>query len=113
MLKFFNFFHFQTPFRNSDESLLRQFAETYLIRGKHKVNFIAVNWRKGSTTINYFAARKRVKSVAEHLANLINFMISKHKLKLKDVTVVGHSLGAHVAGIGEHDSIVVSLCSLN
>lgn len=67
-----------------------KFAETYLIKGKHKVNFIAVNWRKGSTTMNYFSARGRVKSVAEHLANLINFMVNKHKLNLNSVTLIGH-----------------------
>lgn len=78
-----------------------QFAETYLIKGNHKVNFIAVNWRKGSTTINYFSARERVKSVADHLAKLINFLVNEHKLNLNTITIIGHSLGAHVAGIGK------------
>lgn len=115
-------------FRNADASLITKFAETYLTKGKHKVNFIAVNWRKGSSTINYFSARGRVKAVAKHLANLINFMVNKHMLNLNSVTLIGHryfifffwifhlqlnycinfylfllcySLGAHVAGIGE------------
>lgn len=83
-----------------------QFAEAYLIKGKHKVNFIAVNWQKGSSTINYFAARGRVKPVAMHLAELINFLVNKHELNLSRVTLVGHSLGAHVAGIGELYSFV-------
>lgn len=69
--------------------------------GKHRVNFIGVNWQKGSTTMNYFAARGRVGAVGEHLANFINFLVDKHKLNIKSITLIGHSLGAHVAGIGE------------
>lgn len=69
--------------------------------GKHKVNFIGVNWQKGSTTVNYFAARGRVGAVGEHLANFINFLAENHKLDINKVTIIGHSLGAHVAGIGE------------
>lgn len=87
--------------RNSDESSAIKFAETYLMLGKHKVNFIGVNWQKGSTTINYFAARGRVGEVGKHLANFLNFMAAKHKLNINSVTIIGHSLGAHVAGIGE------------
>lgn len=87
--------------RNSDESSILNFVETYLIKAKHKVNFIGVNWQKGSTTINYFSARGRVKPVGEHLANFINFMVNKHQLNLNSITIIGHSLGAHVAGIGE------------
>lgn len=78
-----------------------KFAETYLIMGKHKVNFIGVDWRKGSTTMNYFSARRRVKPVGDHLADFINFLVDKHQLKLNSITIVGHSLGAHVAGIGK------------
>lgn len=94
-------------FRNADQSTIMQFAETYFSKGNHKVNFIGVNWRKGSTTINYFSARGRVKPVGEHLASFINFLVNKHKLKLNSITIVGHSLGAHIAGIGEcHTSLI-------
>lgn len=86
---------------NSEGLLTPRFAEAYLVKGKHKVNFIALNWQKGSDTLNYLAARNRVEDVAEHLANFINFLTNKHKLNLKDLTLVGHSLGAHIAGIGE------------
>lgn len=65
-----------------------------------------MNWQKGSTTLNYLAARGRVKSVAEHLAKLIDFLVDKHMLDLKSLTIVGHSLGGHVAGLGDDISII-------
>lgn len=86
---------------NSEGLLTPRFAEAYLVIGKHKVNFIALNWQKGSDTLDYFAARNRVKEVAKHLANFIDFLAEKHKLKFKDLTIVGHSLGAHISGIGK------------
>lgn len=36
--------------------------------------------------------------VAAKLANLIDRLVHHHGLDLKDVTIVGHSLGAHIAG---------------
>lgn len=86
---------------NSDGSYTPQFAKTYFQNDSYNVNFIAVNWQKGSTTINYFLARGRVKYVGEYLAKFIDFMAEKHRLRLNDVTLIGHSLGAHVAGIGK------------
>lgn len=100
-------------FRNSDESLIKQFSETYLTKSKHQINFLAVNWLKGSTTVNYFSARNRVKSVAEHLAKLINLMTNKYMLKLDTFTIVGHSLGAHIAGIGMFYYFIYSHVSFN
>lgn len=86
---------------NSEGLLTPRFAKAYLVDGKHKVNFIALNWQKGSDTYNYFAARNRVKEVGQHLGSFIDFMVEKHKLKLNDVTLIGHSLGAHISGIGK------------
>lgn len=87
--------------RNSKNLLTSRFANAYFNQSSHKINFIAVNWRKGSNTYSYFHARNRVKSVAEHVSKFIDFM-SKHAwLSIKTLTIIGHSLGAHVAGIGE------------
>lgn len=78
-----------------------RFTEAYFTKGKYKVNFIAVNWQKGSDVYNYMTARGRVNGVAEQLAKFVDFMSKKAWLRIKSLTIVGHSLGAHVAGIGE------------
>lgn len=86
----------------SSEGLLTpRFADAYFEKGKHDVNFIAVNWQKGSDTVNYFVARSRVTMLAEYIAKFIDFMVESANLELKDLTVIGHSLGAHVSGIGK------------
>lgn len=74
----------------------------YLVRGKHNVNFIAVNWYAGSLTNNYAVARRRVNVVGPYVGRLINLLTDKMDMNLPDVHIVGHSLGAHVAGIGEN-----------
>lgn len=36
-----------------------------------------------------------------YIARLINTLVEKFNVKLSDVHIVGHSLGAHIAGIGK------------
>lgn len=79
----------------SEGLLTPRFAEAYLVKGKHKVNFIAVNWQKGSDVYNYLFARRHVKEVAEHVARFIDFMYEKAWMGISDLTIVGHSLGAN------------------
>lgn len=85
----------------SEGLLTPRFADAYLVNGRHRVNFIAVNWQKGSDTVNYLAARRRVRDVARHVAEFIDFMTETAGLRMNFLTVIGHSLGAHVSGIGE------------
>lgn len=40
--------------------------------------------------------------MGEALARMIDFLVEKHDMKLDSVLVVGHSLGAHIAGIAGH-----------
>lgn len=84
----------------SEGLLTPRFADAYLVSGKHMVNFIAVNWQKGSDTVNYLYARRRVNEVAEYVARFIDFMYEEAWMQIKDLTIVGHSLGAHISGIG-------------
>ncbi|XP_031623460.1 pancreatic lipase-related protein 2-like [Contarinia nasturtii] len=83
----------------SEGLLTPRFADAYLVRGKHKVNFIAVNWQKGSDIWNYRCARYRVNEMGEHVARFVDFMSKEARLKIQDLTIVGHSLGAHISGI--------------
>lgn len=60
-----------------------------------------MNWQKGSDIVNYLVARRRVRDVARHVAAFIDFMSEIAGMRMNFLTVVGHSLGAHVAGISE------------
>lgn len=63
---------------------------------------MVVNWSAGSDTYNYIAARRRVPQVGSHVANFIDFLVIAGGLKLADLTVIGHSLGAHISGFGPY-----------
>lgn len=85
--------------------LTPRFADAYLTKGRYRVNFIAVNWQKCSDIYNYLTARKRVPDVARHVANFIDFMSKEAWMRMNFLTVIGHSLGAHISGIGEYREI--------
>lgn len=80
----------------------------YLLRGKHTVNFIAVNWSKASSSLNYAVSRKRVNSIGPYVARLINLLVQNMGAKHDDIHIIGHSLGAHIAGIGEKLSLNIN-----
>lgn len=83
----------------SMKSLTFQFANAYFNQNRHNVNFIAVNWHKGSKSLNYFKVRRRVTEMGEHVAKFIDFMFEQAGLPLETLKIIGHSLGAHIAGI--------------
>ena len=72
-------------------------TRAYLSNGEF--NVIVVDWGMGAETSNYIRARNRVGDVGRSLANIIDFMNQSFNLRFEDITVVGFSLGAHVAGI--------------
>lgn len=76
------------------------FCGAYFREGNHNVNLIAVNWRAGSDTVNYSGARRRINQVGPYVAQFIDFLVNRGNLVLNDFVLVGHSLGAHIAGIG-------------
>lgn len=59
-------------------------------------NVITVEWP--SITI-YIVARKRVDKVARELSRFLDFLVDEVKVNASTVHVLGHSLGAHVAGL--------------
>lgn len=79
---------------------MEQFSNAYFIEGHHNLNFIGVNWQKGSNSIPYSTSRENVKIVGAHVALFIDFLI-KAGIKAEDLTLIGHSMGAHAIGIGE------------
>ena len=76
------------------------FCEGYFEDGHHNnVNFIAVNWQAIAVTFDYVAARYAVNDVGAVLAKFIDFLAQQPGNDLEKFLVMGHSLGAHVAGI--------------
>ena len=62
---------------------------------------IAVNWERASQTVNYVAARSWVPLIGEHVAAMVDFMIGSDLVSINDISLIGFSLGAHIAGIGK------------
>lgn len=80
----------------SDRKTFMKYAHAYLRRGDY--NFIAINWLRGARTLNYFRARRRVELVGEATARFVGYLM-RLGLQLKDLILIGHSLGAHVSGV--------------
>lgn len=58
-----------------------------------------VDWSVGAGTINYITARNRVGLVADVLSNFLNFLVNNGFTDMSRVSIAGHSLGAHIAGL--------------
>lgn len=68
----------------------------FLARGDY--NVVVVDWGAGAQTINYINARNRVGSAGGAVGRMIDFLDAAGLTSFDQVIVVGHSLGAHVAG---------------
>ncbi|RWR98506.1 pancreatic triacylglycerol lipase-like protein, partial [Dinothrombium tinctorium] len=62
-------------------------------------NIFGVDWSKGAGTIVYMQAVANTRVVGALTAHFINKLIQFTNADLKDLHIIGHSLGAHVAGI--------------
>lgn len=58
-------------------------------------NIIGVDWRDIAGDNNYLNSASATKSVGENVAHVINHMVVNHNADLKDIHIIGHSLGAH------------------
>lgn len=63
------------------------------------VNLLVCDWSVGAAVFNYFNAVQDVYKVGNYLAELLDFLHENNGLDYKSLTLVGQSLGAHVAGI--------------
>lgn len=65
----------------------------------HNVNVIVTDWGAGSNHLDYCIARRRVSVVGKAIANLLDQLLGSSNQGLWDqLTLVGHSLGAHASG---------------
>lgn len=75
--------------------------KAYLANGNF--NVISVDWSAGADTPNYFKSRSLVPQTGQFLGKFIDFLSESTATKTSDLYLVGHSLGAHIAGIaGKH-----------
>lgn len=82
--------------QNQNAGLNTYMRNSFLDRANH--NVVVVDWGAGAQTSNYLSARNRVGSVGAAVSRLINTMIANRLTASGRVIIVGHSLGAHVAG---------------
>ena len=70
--------------------------DAWLSKGEY--NIIAVDWSSRSTSFNYFGSASYVSTVGEMVAELIDYLHSEFEMSFDSLTLIGHSLGAHVCG---------------
>jgi len=81
---------------NAQDRLLIRGRNEYLARGNY--NIISVDWAVLAAGPNYNAAVRNTRPVGQHIADLIEFLVRVGNARLVDFHLIGHSLGAHVAG---------------
>ncbi|KAK2503251.1 hypothetical protein MC885_010234 [Smutsia gigantea] len=62
-----------------------------------EVNCICVDWTKGAQT-TYTQAANNVRVVGAQVAQMLSMLLTNHSYSPSQVHLIGHSLGAHVAG---------------
>ncbi|XP_061386832.1 phospholipase A1-like [Musca vetustissima] len=60
-------------------------------------NMITVDWGR-ARSVDYASSVLAVPGVGAKVAKLIDVLVKNHGMKLDDLEIIGHSLGAHVAG---------------
>ena len=69
----------------------------------HDQNVINIDWSIGAKSLNYLTARYATESVGIVVAKQLDFLHQRAGLNMSSVTIIGFSLGAHVAGFtGKH-----------
>lgn len=81
---------------NNQGSNVNKYIKEAMI-AMHDVNLFIVDWSRPANEF-YFSAKAAVPIVGEIEGDWINQMMAKWNLTPKDFVLIGHSLGAHVAG---------------
>ncbi|XP_035775173.1 lipase member H-like [Anopheles albimanus] len=63
------------------------------------VNIITIDWSNAGGLLDYILLRLRLEQVAVSLAGFIDFLHNTTEQDLGAVSLIGHSLGAHLAGL--------------
>uniref|UniRef100_A0A182M2A1 Lipase domain-containing protein n=1 Tax=Anopheles culicifacies TaxID=139723 RepID=A0A182M2A1_9DIPT len=63
------------------------------------LNIISIDWSDTVGLLDYILLKLRLDQIAASLANFIDFLHNTTELDLSKVHLIGHSLGAHLAGL--------------
>ncbi|XP_017762938.1 PREDICTED: phospholipase A1-like [Eufriesea mexicana] len=66
-------------------------------------NVIIVDWSTIANNIIYSQVAKSVPTVANHVAAFVNFLRAHAGLQTSKLKIIGHSLGAHIAGLSARE----------
>lgn len=89
-------------------SMPREVGDAYL--GSRDINVVVVDWSKMATS-PYVTVALSTTQVGTEIADFIQFLIENINLDMNRTSFVGHSLGAHVAGVAGRllDGLVSSI----
>ncbi|XP_039948846.1 pancreatic triacylglycerol lipase-like [Bactrocera tryoni] len=65
--------------------------------GRGKYNVIIVDWAR-ARSVDYATSVVAVPKVGKKVASMINYLVENFGMSLEETEVIGHSLGAHIAG---------------
>ncbi|KAL9698114.1 hypothetical protein quinque_001555 [Culex quinquefasciatus] len=82
---------------NGDSPLNDHLRKAYLYNWDY--NVISVDWSACSSDLNYISATSCVRVVGQVVAKMLDYLHENRELSFRDVYLIGHSLGSHVAGI--------------
>ncbi|XP_011291126.3 phospholipase A1 VesT1.02 [Musca domestica] len=80
---------------NSNDYVNSGVRKAYLKKGDY--NIIAIDWAR-ARSVDYATSVLAVPGVGKKIAALVDFLVKEYDMKLDDLEIIGHSLGAHVAG---------------
>lgn len=84
-------------FNNRFSPVNTEITAAYL--ANYDVNVIVVDWSAGANNLFYNIAAGRTKGVAVTVAQFLDQLLDADPKMWEQLTVVGHSLGAHTAGL--------------
>lgn len=89
-------------FLNGHDSFINERLRPAYLRN-HDVNVIVASWGSGAKTPCYMRAVEGLQKVGASIGEFLDFLLGDDSLAWKKLTIVGFSLGAHVAGFaGKH-----------
>ncbi|EDV92800.1 phospholipase A1 VesT1.02 [Drosophila grimshawi] len=79
----------------STDSMNTEITKAWLSKGDH--NIIVVEWAR-ARSFEYASSVVAVPATGAKVGEMIKYLHDKHGMSLESLMVIGHSLGAHVAG---------------
>ncbi|XP_067631645.1 phospholipase A1 VesT1.02-like [Eurosta solidaginis] len=76
--------------------MCKDIRTAWLTQGKY--NVIVVDWAR-ARSVDYVSSVVAVPKVGKKIASMIDYLVENHGLNLDETEMIGHGLGAHVAGI--------------